>query len=78
MADRVVADPSSLVLGCILDFDQVGNKATTRSALDLDDDIQRIYDIRFDGSLWHLHRALQHARRETRNPLSSRVGKNDR
>src|SRR6266852_239180 len=55
-------------------FDYVRHKAVPGSAFYLDDDVKGICDIRFDRAVRHLDGALQHARRKTRNALSSRIG----
>src|SRR5882762_27733 len=43
-------------------------------AFDLHDYVQRVSYVRFDRTIGHFYTALQHACRETRNPLASGVG----
>jgi len=51
-----------------------GNKSRPRPALDLNDDIQRVRDVRLDYSVWHLDATLQDTSREARDALSRRIG----
>src|SRR5258708_27846716 len=51
----------------------LGDKAYTWSALDLNDDIQRIRNVCLNGAVRHLYAALQHASCEPRNALGGNV-----
>ena len=50
------------------------NKARSWPALDLDDDVERVRDVRLDGPIGHLNTTLQHTSREPRDALSGRIG----
>ena len=44
-----------------VDFKHFGDETASRAALDLNDNIQRISDIGFDGAVWQFDAALQDA-----------------
>ena len=49
------------------------NEPETWSTLDLDDDVERVCDIRLDGAVRYLHTPLQHACSKPRNALGRRI-----
>lgn len=61
-------------VGCLVvlfNFKYFGYKSLSGPAFDLHNDIQRVRDIRLDGAIGHFYAALQDARSETGNALSS-------
>jgi len=52
-----------------VDFEDFGNEPSPRPAFDLDNDVQRIADVRLDGAIRKFHAALQNAARETSEAL---------
>src|SRR5713226_6651401 len=52
-----------------VDFEDFGNEPSARPAFDLDDDVQRIPDVRLDGAVRKFHAALQNAAREASEAL---------
>ena len=63
-----------------VDLKHFGDETATRAALDLQNNIQRISDIGFDGAVWQLDAALQDAAREAGETLlrGTRVDCRDR
>ena len=55
------------------DFKDFRNKANPWLTFDLDEDVERLCDVRLDGPIWHFDTALQDASRETRDALSSGI-----
>lgn len=60
------------------EFQDLSDKSEPRPALNLYDDVERVRDVRLNGSIWHLDAALQYASCETRNTLGRRIGMNGR
>jgi len=60
-------------LGVTADLKHLRNESGPWTALDLDDDVERVRDIGFDSSVWHWDAALQDTRCESRNALGSRI-----
>ena len=52
-----------------VDEQDFGNVSASRAALDVDDDIQRIGDVGFDGSVREINAALQNTTGEAREAL---------
>ena len=55
-------------------LENFGNEAHARPALDLDNDVERLGDVRLDGSVRNLDATLQDTSREARDALNRRVG----
>src|SRR5690242_10151238 len=56
-----------------VDEENFGNVSASRSALEMDNDIERIGDVGFNRAIGEVHAALQNATGEPRQPLLSRV-----
>ena len=59
-----------------VDFEDFGNESPSGPSFDVDDDVERITDVRLDGAVGQFHAALQYAARESGQALLGRTGMN--
>jgi hypothetical protein len=59
-----------------VDFEDFGNESPARPSFDMNHDVDRIADVRFNGAVRQLNAALQNATREPRQALLGGTGVN--
>src|SRR6267378_7212496 len=56
-----------------IDFEYFGNESPSRSSLYLDNDMERIRDVRFDGAVRQVNSALENTACKVRESLLRRI-----
>ena len=75
LVDRAIVEEVGVRVVAV-DFEDFGDEAAARAALDVNDDIERVADVGLDGAVRKLNAALQHATREASEALLGRIGVN--